>query len=424
MLGFITWTVDPVLLNIGPLSVRWYGALWALGLLLGYYVESKIYDHEKLPEGTMDKLFLVMVLSTIIGARVGHCFCYETQYFLEHPLEVLYVWRGGLSSHGGAFGILLSLFFFARFVVKKSYIWVLDRIVIAVAICGASIRCGNLFNHEIYGDPTNVPWAFSFMLHPLTQHTTGFSEPSHPTQIYEMIYCLVTFAVIFFLYWKTKAAKFSGLIFSVFLLGVFLSRYFLEFIKRPQEDFESSMLLNVGQLLSLPFVIAGVGIMAYWIYQHFHEKNASVATSCAPAALFVVVLAILMLIPAFNRQAELKAEATIEKTEVAVNPTVGLNDEQVLSLLAGKQFRSDAGNIWMINQRNCMVVNGKRISEPITKVFESSTPGCYYLNADGLYPKSVHRYTVTIIPDGKSVLLNLKDPRGNYAELSSPFLVK
>lgn len=260
MLSYITWTFDPVLIEIGSMSIRWYGLMWALGFFLGYTVESKIYKNEGFPEEVMDKLLLYMMLGTIIGARIGHCFFYEWNYYIANPLEVLCIWKGGLSSHGGAFGILLVLWFFSKNVVKKSYIWVLDRVIIAVAICGACIRLGNLFNHEIYGVETNLPWAFRFVTN-LHQWMNGaepiFSEPSHPTQIYEIIYCLITFATTLYLYWRTNARKYKGFLFGVFLIGIFFTRFILEFIKNNQEDFENDIILNMGQILSIPFFLTG-----------------------------------------------------------------------------------------------------------------------------------------------------------------------
>lgn len=416
MLGFITWTWDPELLNLGSLSIRWYGLMWAIGLMLGYFVESKIYDNEKLPEGSMDKLFLVMVFSTVFGARVGHCFFYEWDYFSKHVFEVLYIWKGGLSSHGGAFGILTALFFFSKFGIHKSYLWTLDRIVIAVAICGACIRLGNLFNHEIYGDPTSMPWAFSFMLHPMSE-TTGFSEPSHPTQIYEMIYCLVTFSVLMFLYWKTKAAQRTGFLFAVFLYGVFLSRYMLEFIKRPQEDFEEGLLLNMGQMLSLPFVLAGTAIFLYILFKWGAEKTENRAKSFMGMGALVVVLATMMLVPLQNRKAQMMENSGVSRADVPnVGEPVKMDTDKVPDFLEKTTFMSDEGNTVHF-QGGYIFVQDKRVAGPIVPVKSDAAHG-FYISANGLYPGSVYRYMLRVYPDNKSVLLNLKDLRGNYHEVA------
>ena len=267
MLNYITWTVDPELFSIGSLTVRWYGLLWAIGIWLALVIVQKIFKHEKHPEAWVDKLFIYTVLGTIIGARLGHCFFYEWKelaepvtflgitfkygnYYLSHPWELLYIWRGGLASHGGAIGILIAMYYYNKNVSKKGYIWIFDRLVIGVALAGASIRLGNLMNSEIYG----TAWGFIFV-------RDGKTEPMHPTQIYEMIYCLVTFAVTYWLYYKKEAYKKTGFIFGVFLLGIFGTRFLLEFIKLNQEAFESGMILNMGQILSVPFIIWGIWLI-------------------------------------------------------------------------------------------------------------------------------------------------------------------
>lgn len=272
MFAYITWTVDPDLFSIGPLTVRWYGLMWALGFLLGYWIESKIYLREKMTQDQMDKLFIYMLVGTVIGARLGHCFFYNPSYYLSNLGEILCVWKGGLSSHGGACGILVALWIFAKRVALKDFIWVMDRIVIAVALCGACIRFGNLMNHEIYGHATDVPWAFEFIKnihHWQAGAEPVFSAPSHPTQIYEMLYCLITFAIVMFLYWRTNARHYQGFIFGVFLICVFLSRFCLEFLKNSQETFEDDMVLNMGQLLSLPLIIWG----GWLLYKSFSEMR-------------------------------------------------------------------------------------------------------------------------------------------------------
>lgn len=264
MLASIVWNVDPEIVTLGPVVLRWYGIMWAIGFLVGYSIEEKVYNRERMPEENMEKLFLYMLIGTVIGARLGHCFFYDWEYYSRHLTEVLCVWKGGLSSHGGACGILLALYIFSRKVAHKSYMWVMDRIVLAVAICGACIRFGNLMNHEIYGHPSDVPWAFQFItnIHAWQNGADPiYSLPSHPTQIYEMLYCFITFAVVMFLYWKTNARKFEGFIFGVFLIGIFLTRFLLEFIKNNQESFEDAMVLNMGQLLSVPLILWGIYLL-------------------------------------------------------------------------------------------------------------------------------------------------------------------
>lgn len=266
ILDYITWAVEPELFKLGPLSVRWYGLLWAVGIWLALMIVQKLYKNENLPENWLDKLFVYAVLGTIIGARVGHCLFYDPEYYLANPIEILYIWHGGLASHGGAFGIMAAMYLYNKNVTKKGYIWTFDRLVIGVAIAGASIRLGNLMNSEIYGDVTTMPWGFIFVNDP---HGDGL--PHHPTQIYEILYCLVAFALTWWLYWKKQAYKRTGLIFGTFLIIVFLTRFLLEFIKLNQEEFEASMILNMGQILSLPFIIWGIWL----VYRSLKNKPVS-----------------------------------------------------------------------------------------------------------------------------------------------------
>lgn len=260
MLNYITWNVDPEIFSIGSLHIRWYGLLWALGIWLTLMITQKLYKNEKLPDKWLDSLFIYTVLGAVIGARVGHCLFYNPAYYLANPHEILYIWQGGLASHGGAIGILISTYIYNKKVSKRGFIWVFDRLVIGVAIAGAMIRLGNLMNSEIYGGPTTLPWGFIFV-------RDGQTVPMHPTQIYEIIYCLITFGVTYWLYWKKEAYKKTGLIFGVFLIGIFFSRFLIEFVKNNQESFENNMFLNMGQILSIPFVIWGV-----WLIMNSNKK--------------------------------------------------------------------------------------------------------------------------------------------------------
>ena len=271
LLNFITWNVDPVFLHLGPLTIRWYGLFWAIGIYATLLITTKIFKNEKLPEAWVDKLFIYTVLGAIIGARLGHCFFYEwklmaepvsffgitfkySNHYLSNPWELLYIWHGGLASHGGAIGILIAMILFNKKVSKKGINWIFDRLLIGVCLCGASIRFGNLMNSEIYGSATSLPWGFIFV-------RDGQTQAMHPTQIYEMLYCLITFAIMWWMYWKKEAYKKSGLLFGIFLIGVFGSRFVLEFIKLNQEAFESNLPLNMGQWLSLPFIIWGIWLL-------------------------------------------------------------------------------------------------------------------------------------------------------------------
>ncbi|MCQ2347107.1 MAG: prolipoprotein diacylglyceryl transferase [Paludibacteraceae bacterium] len=279
MLDFITWNVDPILLHFGNGGVRWYGLLWAVGLYVCYLVQVKLYKNENCPPDWAEKIFMWMALGVIIGARIGHCWFYEWHLtddpihvfgwsiryrnpYIEHPLAMLKIWEGGLSSHGGAFGLLIAGWllnkkhFSKRPEYHTSLIWIFDRLVIGVCITATLIRLGNLMNSEIYGGPTSLPWGFIFV-------RDGQTEPHHPTQIYEMLYCIVAFVVTWLMYWRGKCYKREGLIFGVFLLIVFVTRFLLEFIKLNQEDFEANFTLNMGQVLSIPFIIWGVWLIIH-----------------------------------------------------------------------------------------------------------------------------------------------------------------
>lgn len=257
-LSIVTWEVNPEIFSIGNFSMRWYGVLFASAFLFGYLIFRRIFRNEKLSDEVLDRLTVYMAIGTIVGARLGHCFFYEPAYYLAHPLEILMVWKGGLASHGAAIGIMLSLWLFVR-KTKKPYMWILDRIVIVVALSGFFIRTGNLMNSEIYGVETTLPWGFVFLL-------KGETIPKHPTQIYEALAYLAVFLILFRIYWRKKGQFPEGLNFSLFLILVFTFRFFVEYIKEDQVAFESGMQLNMGQWLSIPFVLLGVG-MLFWTYR-------------------------------------------------------------------------------------------------------------------------------------------------------------
>lgn len=246
----IPWDPNPEIFRIGSFAIRWYGLLFASSFLFGYIIMTGIFKNEGLGEVVLDRLTIYMALGTIIGARFGHCLFYEPSFYLKHPLEILMIWHGGLASHGAALGILVSLWLFIR-KEKKNYFWVLDRIAIVVALSGFLIRMGNLMNSEIYGIETTVPWGFVFL-------RNNELVPKHPTQIYEGLSYLFVFFLLFRMYWRKKGEVYLGLLISIFLIIVFTSRFLIEFLKENQVAFESTMKLNMGQWLSIPFVIAGI----------------------------------------------------------------------------------------------------------------------------------------------------------------------
>jgi phosphatidylglycerol:prolipoprotein diacylglycerol transferase len=267
----ITWNVDPEIFSIGQLSIRWYGLMFASAFLSGYIVFTRFLATERLTSEMMDQLLIYIAVGTVIGARLGHCFFYEPDYFLANPLEILKIWKGGLASHGAAIGILLSLWLYIR-KHKLSFLWLIDRIVIVVALGGAFIRFGNLFNSEIYGLPTDLPWGIEFVRDRLYDSNTGEILPTvarHPTQLYEALSYLMIFAVLLIFYRKRHMKVRDGFIFGVFMILLFAARFFIEYVKNDQVAFEAGMQFNMGQLLSLPFILAGV-IMIVWTAKRPH----------------------------------------------------------------------------------------------------------------------------------------------------------
>lgn len=267
MLNFITWTASPNLLT-SPITVRWYGLMFAIGFLIGYEIVYRIFKHEGAPERWLAPLFFYVVLATILGARLGHVFFYDWAYYSQHPADIFKVWEGGLASHGGTIGIIIAIFIFSWHITKKSVLWTLDRLCIPIGLVGALIRIGNLMNHEIYGGPTSQPWGFRFIDN-INAYMQGaepiFTQPSHPTQIYEAICYILVFVLCMWLYWKRNAQERPGLILGWFFIGIFGTRFFIEFLKNVQEQWEiglrDSIGLDQGQLLSIPFVIAGVWLI-------------------------------------------------------------------------------------------------------------------------------------------------------------------
>ena len=265
LINAITWNVDPEIFSIGQLSIRWYGLLFASAFLSGYIVFSRFLTTERLTSEMLDQLLIYIAVGTVIGARLGHCFFYEPDYFLKNPLEILKIWKGGLASHGAAIGILLALWLYIR-KYKLSFLWLIDRIVITVALGGAFIRLGNLFNSEIYGLPTDLPWGFEFVRDKLYDPNTGeilATVARHPTQLYEALSYILIFIVLLTFYRKRYMKVRDGFIFGVFMILLFAARFFIEFVKNDQVAFEAGMQFNMGQLLSLPFILAGV-LMILW----------------------------------------------------------------------------------------------------------------------------------------------------------------
>ena len=256
---YVNWNPDTVFLRLGSFEVYYYGLSWAIAIGIGMWLFSIFVKREGLSQKVFDTVFWYGTLATVIGARLGHVIFYEPMDYLRQPLHILYFREGGMASHGAALGLLLGLWLFSR-KHKLPYVWSLDRIMVAVTIGGAFVRLGNLMNSEIYGIETTLPWGFIF-------ERMGETLPKHPTQIYESLCYIMGFIVLYLMYFKgDMGRRRPGLMFGVGLLFVFASRFFIEFVKNPQVEFEKSMTLDMGQWLSLPFIILGI-YMLWWSYR-------------------------------------------------------------------------------------------------------------------------------------------------------------
>ena len=261
---YIHWNPGFVAFNLGPLSVRWYSLCWLVGLVLAFIVVGQLYREQKIKGDLHEKVFIYCFVGVLIGARLGHCLFYEPGYFLSTPkhfIEMLlpikftdgwrcaFVGYEGLSSHGGILGILIAMWLYCK--KTKLYIWfVLDCLGIACTLTGCFIRLGNLMNSEIIGKPTYLPWAFIF------EHVD--QQPRHPAQLYESLAYLCIFFIIWFVHKKLPQKIGTGFFFGLCMVLVFVFRFFIEYVKDIQEAFEADMIINMGQILSIPFIIAGI----------------------------------------------------------------------------------------------------------------------------------------------------------------------
>lgn len=269
MIASIIWNVKPQIADLGFIELRWYSVLFLTGFIFGYYILLKVFKREGVSPELLDKLTFYVVISTIIGARLGHCLFYEPEVYLRQPLKMILPFEGtigkdfhftgyqGLASHGGAIGILIGLYLFSR-KTKLGYLWVLDRIAVVTALAGSLIGLGNLFNSEIVGTATNLPWGVKFMMLEPKGIPVEQVIPLHPAQIYESICYLIIFAVLITIYFRRYPNLKSGYLLGLFLILVFTCRFFIEFLKQDQVGFEEKMMMNMGQILSIPFIIAGL----------------------------------------------------------------------------------------------------------------------------------------------------------------------
>jgi prolipoprotein diacylglyceryl transferase len=273
MVGYIVWDVKPWIVQFDSFELRYYSLLFGLGFIIGYYIMGRFFKREGIAIELLDKLTMYVILATIIGARFGHCLFYEPSEYLSQPWKIILPFEGwpgnnfrftgyqGLASHGGAIGLLIGIYLYAK-KFKISYLWVLDRIAIVTALAGAFIRFGNLFNSEIYGVQTDLPWGFKFMMeHHYHGTPVDAIVPKHPTQLYEGFSYLLIFGILMFVYHKYYKSIKQGFFVGLMLTLVFIARFLIEFVKEDQEAFEAGMSLNMGQLLSIPFILIGLYLM-------------------------------------------------------------------------------------------------------------------------------------------------------------------
>ena len=267
LLNYIVWNPDTQAFGLWGLSIRWYSLCWLIGLLLAYFIVQRLYKEQKVKDEYFDPLFVYCFVGILVGARLGHCLFYQPEHFLsswQHVVEMFlpikylsdgswkFVGYEGLASHGGTLGLMIALYCYYR--KTRMNLWqVLDDIAIATPITACFIRLGNLMNSEIIGKPTDVPWAFIF--------ERGDQLPRHPGQLYEALAYAVFFVVGWWLYRRQPQRVGTGFFFGLCLTLIFSFRFLIEYTKDIQVDFESGMWLNMGQILSLPFIVAGIYCM-------------------------------------------------------------------------------------------------------------------------------------------------------------------
>lgn len=246
---YFVWDVDPIAISVGFAKIRWYGLMFALAFISSFLLMTWIYKREGKNVIEIDDLLTYAAVGTVVGARLGHCLFYDPAYYFSHPFKILAIWEGGLASHGAILGILIALYLFQK-KVEQSYVWFIDRVSIVSALGASFIRIGNFFNSEIVGEVTTVPWAVVFQQLDMS--------PRHPVQLYESLSYLCIFFILLTMYKKRDLKKRPGVIFASFLITVFSARFFIEFVKTKQAAYNSDLWLSTGQMLSIPFILAGL----------------------------------------------------------------------------------------------------------------------------------------------------------------------
>jgi len=259
-MDYFIWNANPILLKLGPIQLYWYGLLFVGSFVVGLYILTWVYKREGKDPEILETLFVYIIAGAAIGARLAHCFFYEPSYFLEHPIQIFYIWNGGLASHGGVIGVLLAVWLFTR-KYNESYFWLLSRIAIPAGLSATAIRIGNFMNSEIVGIPTDVPWAIIFQRVDML--------PRHPSQLYESVTYLFVFILLLSVYRAVKPTFATKILPALFFLTIFTARFFLEFVKRKQAHYTTDLPFSTGQMLSIPFIILGLS----WLIWAFVSEN-------------------------------------------------------------------------------------------------------------------------------------------------------
>ena len=257
--NFITWTFNPDMIS-WPVTIRWYGMMFAIGFILGVYIISKIFKHEGVKQSWVDSLFVYVILCTVIGARLGHVFFYAWDYYSQNPGEILKVWHGGLASHGGTLGLILALVLFCK-KTKIHFLDILDMMGVAAPVAAGFIRLANLMNSEIIGMPSDVLWAFIFERVDM--------QPRHPAQLYEALAYFLFFLIMVVIFRKKKENVRKGFYFGLCITLIFTFRFFVEFLKERQVDFENALPIDMGQILSIPFIVVGL----YFVFRKNYSAH-------------------------------------------------------------------------------------------------------------------------------------------------------
>jgi len=263
MMEYFKWNADPIMLKVGFLQFYWYGLFFVGSFVIGSWILKKIYINEGKDPEILETLFIYIIVGATVGARLAHCFFYDPSYYLANPLKILAIWEGGLASHGGIVGLLLGTWLFTK-KYNESFMWLISRLAIPATFAGAMIRMGNFMNSEIVGKPTDVPWAVIF------QRLDNI--PRHPSQLYESLAHLIIFIILLLVYRNVKPAFATKLIAALCFIGVFGTRFFLEYFKTKQASYTTDISLSTGQLLSVPFIMLGV-LLLIWAFVSEKKKS-------------------------------------------------------------------------------------------------------------------------------------------------------